>query len=90
MSLLNISSIVFDLLLAKTVTDHLRSSIANDGETSLGSVRQGDCIKLLNEESQFQVIGIDNKHQKCWVRQWPILPSGSPVFEISIKQIAIA
>ena len=89
MSLLNISSIVFDLLLAKTVTDQLRSSIANAGETSLGSLSQGDCIKLLNEESQFQVIGIDNKHKKCWVRQWPILPSGSPVFEISIQQIAI-
>ena len=89
MSLLNISSIVFDFLLAKTVTDELRSSIANAGETSLKSLRQGDCIKLLNEESQFQVIGIDNKHQKCWVRQWPILPSGSPVFEISLKQISI-
>ena len=89
MSLLNISSIVFDLLLAKTVTDQLTSSIANAGETALESLRQGDCIKLLNEESQFQVIGIDNKRQKCWVRQWPILPSGSPVFEISIQQIAI-
>lgn len=89
MSLLNISSIVFDLLLAKTVTDQLRSSIANAGETSLESLRQGDCIKLLNEESQFQVIGIDNKHQKCWVRKWPILPSGSPVFEISPKQISM-
>ena len=89
MSLLNISSIVFDLLLAKTVTDQLRSSIANARETSLESLRQGDCIKLLNEESQFQVIGIDNKHQKCWVRQWPILPSGSPVFEISLKEISI-
>ena len=89
MSLLNISSIVFDLLLAKTVTDQLNSSISNAGETLLESLRQGDCIKLLNEESQFQVIGIDNKHQKCWVRQWPILPSGSPVFEISLKQISI-
>ena len=89
MSLLNISSIVFDFLLAKTVTDQLRSSIANAGENALESLRQGDCIKLLNEESQFQVIGIDNKHQKCWVRQWPILPSGSPVFEISLQQISI-
>ena len=89
MSLLNISSIVFDLLLAKTVTDQLRNSIPNAGEASSESLRQGDCIKLLNEESQFQVIGIDNKRQKCWVRQWPILPSGSPVFEISIQQIAI-
>ena len=86
--MLNISSIVFDLLLAKTVTDQLRTSIGNAGETSLRSLRQGDCIKLLNEESQFQVIGIDNKHKKCWVRQWPLNPNGSPVFEISIKQVS--
>ncbi len=49
---------------------------------------QGDCIQLLNEENLFQVIGVDSEHEKCWVRQWPLLPSGSPVFEISIQQIA--
>ncbi len=52
------------------------------------NLTQGDCIQLLEEESLFQVIGIDSKHEKCWVRQWPIEPSGSPVFEISIQQIA--
>ncbi len=55
---------------------------------SLKNLTQGDCIQLLEEESLFQVIGVDQEHEKCWVRKWPILPSGSPVFEISIQQIA--
>ncbi len=48
---------------------------------------QGDCVQLLNEDNLFQVIGIDCKQERCWVRQWPLLDSGSPVFEIEIKQI---
>ena len=90
MSSLNVSSLVFDFLLAKKVTDQLEQCTSNARKMSLGNLRQGDCIQLLNEEAQFQVIGIDNKQNKCWVRQWPILASGSPVFEISIQQIATA
>ena len=52
------------------------------------TLHQGDCVQLLNEENLFQVIGVDSEHKKCWVRRWPILPSGSPVFEIPIQQIA--
>ncbi|KGG32433.1 MULTISPECIES: hypothetical protein [Prochlorococcus] len=52
------------------------------------NLNQGDCVQLLDEENLFQIIGIDTEHEKCWVRQWPLLPKGSPVFEISIQQIA--
>ena len=52
------------------------------------NLTQGDCIQLLNEENLFQVIGVDSEHEKCWVRQWPLSASGSPVFEISMQQIA--
>ncbi len=52
------------------------------------NLSQGDCIQLLDEENLFQVIGVDSEHEKCWVRRWPLLPSGSPVFEISMQQIA--
>ena len=85
---LNKSSLVFNFLLAKKFTDQLGQSIGNARQMTLDHLSQGDCIQLLNEEDLFQVIGIDSKHQKCWVRQWPILPAGSPVFEISIEQIA--
>ena len=50
-------------------------------------VNQGDCVYLNNQEELFQVIGIDNAYEKCWIREWPLNPQGSPVFEISIKQI---
>ena len=51
------------------------------------SIHQGDCVHIRDDQDLFQVIGIDNSHQKCWVRRWPLLPHGSPVFEISVKQI---
>ena len=52
------------------------------------TINQGDCVHLNNQEELFQVLGIDNSYQKCWVREWPLNPNGSPVFEISIKQVS--
>tara|TARA_Y100001968_G_C18713354_1_gene416767 strand:- start:182 stop:400 length:219 start_codon:yes stop_codon:yes gene_type:complete len=52
------------------------------------NINQGDCVYLKNEKELFQVLGIDNSYKKCWVRQWPLNPNGSPVFEISIKQVS--
>ena len=52
------------------------------------NINQGDCVYLKNREALFQVLGIDNAYEKCWVREWPLNPNGSPVFEISIKQIS--
>ena len=51
-------------------------------------INQGDCVYLNNQEELFQVLGIDNAYEKCWVREWPLNPNGSPVFEISIKQVS--
>ena len=52
------------------------------------NITQGDCVYLKNQEELFQVLGIDTYCEKCWVREWPLNPNGSPVFEISIKQIS--
>ena len=52
------------------------------------NINQGDCVYLKNQEKLFQVLGIDNAYEKCWVRKWPLNPNGSPVFEISIKQVS--
>ena len=51
-------------------------------------LHQGDCVQLSSGEELFQVIGVDDAHKKCWLRRWPLLPEGSPVFEISMQQIA--
>ncbi len=68
----------------------MRSSknlIAPPLRESKTSVNQGDCVYLDNQKELFQVIGIDNAYEKCWVREWPLNSQGSPVFEISIKEI---
>ena len=52
------------------------------------NINQGDCVYLKNKQELFQVLGIDNAYKKCWVREWPLNPNGSPVFEISIKQVS--
>ena len=66
---------------SKNVIEKAREEIAKN-------INQGDCVYLKNQEELFQVLGIDNAYEKCWVREWPLNPNGSPVFEISIKQVS--
>jgi hypothetical protein len=35
----------------------------------------------------FQVIGLDEAADRCWLRRWPIARQGSPVFELSLHQV---
>ena len=67
---------------SKHVINKARRGIAKN-------INQGDCVYLNNQEELFQVLGIDNSYEKCWVREWPLNPNGSPVFEISIKQVIL-
>ena len=67
---------------SKRVIEKSRPVIAKD-------INQGDCVYIKNQEELFQVLGIDNSYEKCWVREWPLNPNGSPVFEISIKQVSL-
>ena len=65
-----------------------KSLIEKAREEIVKNINQGDCVYLKNQEELFQVLGIDNAYEKCWVREWPLNPNGSPVFEIPIKQIS--
>ena len=49
-------------------------------------VHQGDCIRLLDKDV-YQVIAIDDHHDRCWVRRWPLQRHGSPVFEVSLSSV---
>ena len=66
---------------SKNVIEKSRKEVAKN-------INQGDCVYLKNQEELFQVLGIDNAYEKCWVRKWPLNPNGSPVFEIPIKQVS--
>ena len=35
----------------------------------------------------FQVIGVDQPGNRCWVRRWPLARHGSPVFEMPLGQV---
>lgn len=49
---------------------------------------QGDCVRLdAAGEQLFQVIGVDDRHDRCWVRRWPLARQGSEVFEISLQLV---
>tara|TARA_B100000965_G_scaffold402279_1_gene427892 strand:+ start:122 stop:340 length:219 start_codon:yes stop_codon:yes gene_type:complete len=67
---------------SKKVIEKVRENITE-------TINQGDCVHLKNQDELFQVLGIDNAHEKCWVRKWPLNQKGSPVFEISIKQVSL-
>lgn len=55
------------------------------------SIHQGDCVNLDTDNATYQVIGVDDEHQRCWVRRWPLeTATGSPVFEISLDHIKLA
>lgn len=52
------------------------------------ALNQGDCIQLADSSDLFQVIGIDDCNDRCWVRRWPLQSAGgSHVFEVSLGQI---
>ena len=65
-----------------------KNVIEKTKEETENNIHQGDCVYLKNQDELFQVLGIDNAYEKCWVRKWPLNPNGSPVFEISIKQVS--
>ena len=60
-------------------------------------LQQGDCVHLPStsafqepvsrDPNLYQVIGVDEQHNRCWVRRWPLASDGSPVFEISLQQV---
>jgi len=52
------------------------------------TLHQGDCIQLTSDEHLYQVVGVDDRHNRYWVRRWPLARHGCPVFEISRQQVA--
>ena len=50
----------------------------------------GKCIKIINSEKNFQVIGFNPKMNICWVREWPINFCEYKTFELSINKITIS
>ena len=35
----------------------------------LHTLNQGDCVHLEADEQLYQVIGVDDRHDRCWLRR---------------------
>ena len=66
----------------------LDASPEGAGTADSGRSRAPGPITLTSDEHTYQVIGVDDRHNRCWVRRWPLARHGSPVFEISLQQVA--
>ena len=50
----------------------------------------GKCIKIINCEKKYQVIGFNPSMNICWVREWPINFCRYQTFELSINKILVS
>ena len=50
----------------------------------------GKCIKIVNSEKNYQVIGFNPKTNICWVREWPLNFYKYETFELSLNKITIS
>ena len=50
---------------------------------------KGACVKIRNNNKTFQVIGINQQKQICWVREWPFNFNSKKTFALNISQITI-
>lgn len=55
-------------------------------------LQQGQCVEIDGdpaplEQQLYQVISVDARHDRCWLRRWPLARQGSEVFEISLQQV---
>ena len=50
----------------------------------------GKCIKIINSEKNYQVIGFNPNINICWVREWPINFCEYQTFELSLNKITVS
>ena len=50
----------------------------------------GKCIKIINSEKNYQVIGFNPKMNICWVREWPINFCKYQTFQLSLNKITVS
>ena len=50
----------------------------------------GKCIKIINSEKNYQVIGFNPKMNICWIREWPINSYTYQTFELSLDKITVS
>ena len=47
----------------------------------------GKCIKIINSQKHYQIIGINQSKKICWVREWPLNFSKYKTFALNTDEI---
>ncbi|MCP9799820.1 hypothetical protein [Synechococcus sp. RedBA-s] len=68
---------------------HLTTDVAISAGLPSGESASTWTIGEPAHSSVYQVIGVDAPRDRCWVRRWPLARNGSPVFEVSIRQVEL-
>ncbi len=55
----------------------------------VNNIKIGKCIKIINSNKTFQIVGLDHKRNICWVREWPLKNCDHNTFELSVNSILI-
>tara|TARA_Y100000589_G_scaffold108480_1_gene103095 strand:+ start:53 stop:301 length:249 start_codon:yes stop_codon:yes gene_type:complete len=50
----------------------------------------GKCIKIINSEKNYQVIGFNPRMNICWVREWPLTFYRYQTFQLSLNKIRVS
>ena len=65
------------------------TSLSDINFKGANNIKIGKCIKIKNSKKIFQIVGLNNKRNICWVREWPIKNSAHVTFQVSVNNILI-
>ena len=69
---------------------NFKKNIDTSNEIKKKHIDIGKCIKIINSEKNYQVIGFNPKMNICWVREWPLNFCKYETFELSLNKITIS
>ena len=67
--------------------DKSNNSFSDINFKGANNIKIGKCIKIKNSKKIFQIVGLNNKRNICWVREWPIKNSAHVTFQLSVNNI---
>ena len=53
------------------------------------SLYKGACVKIKNSQKTYQVIGINQDSNVCWLREWPLNLKGGDTFSLELNEIIL-
>lgn len=57
--------------------------------SSIFALQPGAVVRLADRpEGTYQIVNLDDDHDRCWVRRWPLVQHRSPTFVVAVHQVS--